>query len=152
MDLTHTGIWETSAGLAIVTAGAGTGIWLLLRRRPTPDEVERARRGFLIQHGRINDGMLLDLFHSESADGRTRSMLVFSYCVGGVDYQCSQDITTLNDLIDPALLRIGFPCSVRYQSGNPQNSIVVAEQWTGLRTLSSAPLSAEGGQILNHGE
>ena len=27
----------------------------------------------------------------------------------------------------------GFPCSARYQPGNPQNSIVVAEEWSGLR-------------------
>jgi hypothetical protein len=30
-------------------------------------------------------------------------------------------------------VRAGFPCSVRYQPGNPQNSIVIAEGWTGLR-------------------
>jgi hypothetical protein len=30
-------------------------------------------------------------------------------------------------------LRAGFPCTVRYQPGNPQNSIVVAEEWSGMR-------------------
>jgi hypothetical protein len=30
-------------------------------------------------------------------------------------------------------VRAGFPCSARYQPGNPQNSIVVAEEWSGLR-------------------
>ena len=32
-----------------------------------------------------------------------------------------------------AQVRAGFPCSARYQPGNPQNSIVVAEEWSGLR-------------------
>jgi hypothetical protein len=35
--------------------------------------------------------------------------------------------------VDPAQVRAGFPCTVRYQPGNPQNSIVVAEGWSGLR-------------------
>jgi hypothetical protein len=30
-------------------------------------------------------------------------------------------------------VRAGFPCSIRYQPGGPQNSIVVAEEWSGLR-------------------
>jgi hypothetical protein len=38
-------------------------------------------------------------------------------------------------------VRAGFPCSVRYQPGNPQNSIVVAETWSGLREgLPQLPL------------
>jgi hypothetical protein len=36
-------------------------------------------------------------------------------------------------VIDANEVRAGFPCSVRYQPGNPQNSIVIAEKWSGLR-------------------
>ncbi len=50
-----------------------------------------------------------------------------------MDYECSQDITQMAEVIDPVRIRVGFPCTVRYQPGNPQNSIVVAEHWTGLR-------------------
>jgi hypothetical protein len=60
-------------------------------------------------------------------------MLLFNYRIAGVDYECSQDITAMGDIVNPANVRAGFPCSVRYQPGNPQNSIVVAEGWTGLR-------------------
>jgi hypothetical protein len=60
-------------------------------------------------------------------------MLLFSYRIGGVDYECSQDITLMQEIVDPAQVRAGFPCTVRYQPGNPQNSIVVAEGWSGLR-------------------
>jgi hypothetical protein len=60
-------------------------------------------------------------------------MLLFSYRIGGVNYECSQDITSLSDVLVAAHVRAGFPCTVRYQPGNPQNSIVVAEEWTGLR-------------------
>jgi hypothetical protein len=39
----------------------------------------------------------------------------------------------IGSIVDPARVRAGFPCTVRYQPGNPQNSIVVAEGWSGLR-------------------
>jgi hypothetical protein len=35
--------------------------------------------------------------------------------------------------VDATQVRAGFPCTVRYQPGNSQNSIVVAEEWSGLR-------------------
>jgi hypothetical protein len=60
-------------------------------------------------------------------------MLLYSYRIAGVDYECSQDITHMSDVVDAAQVRAGFPCSVRYQPGNPQNTIVVAEEWSGLR-------------------
>jgi hypothetical protein len=60
-------------------------------------------------------------------------MLIFSYRIGGVDYECSQDITLMSGVVDVTRVRAGFPCTVRYQPGNPQNSIVVAEGWSGLR-------------------
>ena len=72
-------------------------------------------------------------FETRLEDGRTLSMLLFSYRIGGVDYECSQDITQLTSVVDAAEVRAGFPCSVRYQQGNPHNSIVVAEGWSGLR-------------------
>jgi len=40
----------------------------------------------------------------------------------------------LKDIVDIPTVRAGFPCSVRYQPGNPQNSIVVSEKWSGIRT------------------
>ena len=60
-------------------------------------------------------------------------MLLYSYRIGGVDYESSQDITDMRGVVDVAQVRAGFPCSARYLPGNPQNSIVVAEEWTGLR-------------------
>jgi len=117
-------------GVALLVAGAA---WLALRNRPTPEEIERARRLFLVQSGRIVDGMLLDVCEVEAEDGRTLTMLMFSYVIGGVNYECSQDITQMQEIVDIAQVRAGFPCSVRYQPGHPQNSIVVAESWTGMR-------------------
>ena len=125
--------WEIAAWLAAFAALAAVAAWLVFRRRPSAEEVERARRKFLVQSGRIVDGMLLDIYDIPAEDGRTLTMLLFNYRIAGVDYECSQDMTSIRGVVDPAQVRAGFPCSVRYQPGNPQNSIVVAEGWTGLR-------------------
>jgi hypothetical protein len=108
-------------------------LWFIYRKRPTAEELERARRQMLVQSGRIVDGMLLDVREVEAEDGRTLTMLLFSYRNGGVNYECSQDITDMPGVVDLAQVRAGFPCSIRYQPGNPQNSLVVAEKWSGLR-------------------
>jgi hypothetical protein len=130
--LTKTG-WEIAGGLATVATAAAVAAWMALRKRPTEDELELARRQLLVQAGRLVDGMLLDICSVDADDGRALTMLLFSYRIGGVDYECSQDITTLSGVVDPSGVRAGFPCTVRYQPGNPQNSIVVAEGWSGLR-------------------
>src|SRR5580698_6600149 len=133
MTLRSINPWDIAAGVVLVGAVAGLALWLIFRKRPTAEELERARRLFLVQSGRIVDGMLLDVCEVQATDGRTLTMLLFNYRNGGVDYECSQDITDMPGVVDVGQVRAGFPCSVRYQPGNPQNSIVVAEQWSGLR-------------------
>jgi hypothetical protein len=131
--------WETVTGVVGLAGLTGLALWLVLHKRPTADELELARRKFLVQSGRLVDAMLLDIYDMETpAKGkkepaRTLTMLLYHYRIGGVDYECSQDITNLRTVLDPAQVRAGFPCTVRYQPGNPQNSIVVGEGWTGLR-------------------
>jgi hypothetical protein len=130
--------WAIASGLAFTAIVCALALWLVFRKRPTPDEVEHARRLFLAQSGRLVDGMLLDICEIEAPatkhePAHTLTMLMYSYHFGGVDYECAQDITTLLDVVDTAQIRAGFPCSARYQPGNPQNSIVIAEDWTGLR-------------------
>jgi hypothetical protein len=132
MNRLSTTAWEAAALVAgVAIAGAGA-FWFARRKRPTPEELELARRRLLVESGRIVDGMLLDTYEIDSA-GRRLTMLLFAYRIGGVDYECSQDITALTGSFDITRFRAGFPCSVRYQPGNPQNSIVLAEGWSGIR-------------------
>ena len=130
----------------------GTTAWLMLRRRPTPEEIERERRVHLVRSGRIIDGTILDVTDtdpdspSEDQDHQIR-FISYNYEIGGVEYECSQDVTSLRDHIKPEDLRLGFPCSVRYDVRRPENSIVLAENWSGLRlTARSVPLDR-----LHHG-
>ncbi len=131
--------WEIVAGLTAIVGLAAVALWLVFRRRPSAEELEQARRKFLVQSGRLVDGMLLDVCQvpfppaSKSEPAHTLTMLLFSYRIGGAEYECSQNITNLTGVVDAEQVRAGFPCTVRYQPGNPQNSIVVAEEWTGLR-------------------
>ena len=139
MNILSAHLGESAIGLALLAALTALALWLVFKRRPTPDEIERARRLFLSQSGRLVDGMLLDIYDidspptSKNEPARTLTMLLYSYHIGGVDYECSQDITGMPGVVDPAQVRAGFPCSARYQPGNPQNSIVVSEEWSGLR-------------------
>lgn len=123
---------ETLAAAAVFVLFAVGVIWWIRRNRPTPDEIERERRQYLANGGRLVDGMLLDVIELE-IEGRKLTLLEYSYRIGGADYECSQDITSMLDVIRPSEVRAGFPCTVRYLPSSPQNSIVVAEGWSGLR-------------------
>jgi hypothetical protein len=139
MTLLNTNTGEIAASATFICALLVVGLWLLLHKDPTPEERERARRQFLARSGRLVDGMLLDICEvevpakSKKEPARTLTMLLYSYRIGGVNYESSQDVTDMDDVVDAAQVRAGFPCSARYQPGNPQNSIVVAEEWSGLR-------------------
>lgn len=125
-----------------IAAIGGTVAWLKLRRKPTPEEIERERRAHLVRVGRIIDGTILDVAESEpeNSEGRGTRFVSYNYEIGGVEYECSQDITSLRDNVKSDDLRPGFPCSVRYDFRRPENSIVLAENWSGLRvTARSVP-------------
>jgi hypothetical protein len=125
--------WQIAGVAAGVAVAAGAALWWLNRKRHTVDEVEQERRGSLTSFGRIVDGMLLDGFQITDEDGVTRDMLLYQYEISGVVYECSQDISSLASIFDPATIKFGMPCSIRYQPGSPENSLIVAERWNGLR-------------------
>jgi hypothetical protein len=103
------------------------------RKKKTAHEIERERRDWLIQVGRITDGMVIDVQELASNGRPAATMLIFQYDVGGVSYAASQDVTYLRQWVNLHSCRLGLPTSVRYDPQNPGNSIVVAEKWMGLR-------------------
>ena len=124
---------EIAAGAVVVAGLSAAGAWMFFRKQPSSEELETSRREMLAQSGRLVDGTLLDVCEIPAEDGRKLTMLLYGYRIGDVDYECTQDVTALLEIIDVPSIRAGFPCSVRYQPGNPQNSIVIAEKWSGLR-------------------
>lgn len=129
-----------AAGLCL----GGVAIYLATRKKPSAEEIECQRRADLVQIGRIIDGTLLDISELDASEsGRPAGMqlLLYKYEIGGVVYECSQDVTPLRDLVNIHDCRLGFPCSVRYDTHKPENSIVIAETWSGLRgTANSVPI------------
>jgi|SwirhisoilCB2_FD_contig_31_3023458_length_813_multi_2_in_0_out_0_2 hypothetical protein len=110
------------SGVAAVAFAAG--IVIVLRRRKNPLERERLRRLTINRCGRMGDALIIG-----TGDG----IVYYSYSLGGVEYEASQDISTLRDRInvDPETL-IG-PVTLKFMPRDPFNSIVLCEEWSGIR-------------------
>jgi hypothetical protein len=135
-----------------VVAAIGVASYVLTRRKPTAEEIERERRDLLARSGRITDGTIMDTMIMETRNAEpkvsepstepdgsvpTPDIIVYNYRIAGVTYECAQDVTTLAQYVHN--IRTDLPIQVRYAPHNPANSIVVAETWSGLRLSSSHP-------------
>jgi hypothetical protein len=129
----------------IVAAGVGGAAALtawLRRKKKTEEDFERERRLRIHEVGRITDGTVIDaqeIDGDEQGNGQAQ-LVIFTYDVGGVTYEASQDITTLRHWVDLHQCRIGLPASIKYDPKSPGNSIVICEGWSGLR-MKRAPAS-----------
>ena len=120
---------------------AGAFISRLLGRSDDPDELERQRRAYLNQIGRIVEGQITD-FVEKPADsasakglgqaGATRKLVCYSYSISGVSYETAQDITKLEGRAGMERIIAGLPASIKYDPSNPSNSILIADDWSGL--------------------
>jgi hypothetical protein len=135
-------LFGTFAMLGVCLGGAAA--YALLKRKPSPDELERKRREQLVLQGRIIDATVIDisdLTAEESGRPNGMQLILYKYEAAGVVYECSQDVTMLRHLVNIYDCRLGFPASVRYDPHNPGNSLIVSESWSGLRdTAQSVPL------------
>jgi hypothetical protein len=133
-------IWALNAASLAVVGGAFLS--KLLGRSPDPDEIERQRRAYLNQIGRIVEGQITDLVEvaedkarrksTKEVDGR-RKMVCYSYSISGVSYETAQDITSLEGRAGMERIITGLPASIKYDPSNPSNSILIADDWSGLR-------------------
>lgn len=122
-------------GLVAASGVALAGAYALLRSKPkNADELERERRAWLEGAGRITDGLVIDVQELAAEQDRLSAvMLIYKYDVAGVSYECSQDVTYLRHWINLHSCRLGMHTSVKYDPQNPGNSLVVSENWMGLR-------------------
>lgn len=95
--------------------------------RITPEERERRRRSLLVAQGKMGDATVVE-FRGE--------LLFYTYDVRGVQYTASQDLAPLGAFLPKDMSVVVGPVSVRYDPKNPANSIVLAEEWTGLRAAN----------------
>jgi hypothetical protein len=110
-----------AVSLPVVAAG----VYIVLRIRRKPKDKEKRRRLDVNSNGRLGDATILEI---------TGDAIFYEYSVRGITYTASQDISKLRELIpgDPQRL-IGRPASLKYSSQNPANSILLCEEWSGLR-------------------
>jgi hypothetical protein len=122
-----------AGGVAAGVALAGAALWMVVRmRRPSAEELERRRRDHLATMGRITDGVLIDArtLTGDESTSPTPEVLIYSYRLAGVTYDCAQDVSTLPERV--VGWKLDQPLQVRYDPRNPGNSVVVAETWSGL--------------------
>jgi hypothetical protein len=133
LQLAHERDPRLIAGVAAALALLAVCVWLIvLARRPTAFEIERRRREELATKGRITDGVILDArtLTNQDSISLTPEVLVYSYSLAGLTYNCAQDVSSLPDRV--AGFRLDQAVQVRYDPRNPGNSILVSESWSGL--------------------
>jgi len=121
-----------------------------MRPSVDPSEEERKRRLHLNLIGRIAEGQVVELSEQPAEpvqerrgllpsrsrplpDLRPRHMVSYSYAISGVTYHTAQDITGLESQVTFERLMAGQQASVKYDPSNPSDSILVADDWSGLR-------------------
>jgi hypothetical protein len=140
--------WIPAAGIGILVI---VGIIFWLRRKPEDEsEIERQRRAYLNRVGRIVEGQVLEVVNYQNtsqqiknsgrfskrtvaspANGKQK-LLYYTYSISGVTYETAQDITGLEEQAHLGRVIAGQPASVKYDPSNPSNSILVADDWSGL--------------------
>lgn len=119
---------------AVAGAGLIFGAMAWARKhRKTPDQRERERRMHISEIGRITDGTVIDVSEMQTNGSGELQLLIYHYDVAGVSYDASQDVSCLRHMVDLHSCRSGLMTSIKYDPGNPGNSIVIAENWSGLR-------------------
>lgn len=129
--------WNPQLAIVLVSSGAlvSAALWLIFRRRPSHEERERRRRLRVNSFRRAIEGVV-----NEADD----DFVHYQYELRGVAYSASQDVSTLSDLLPANRGLLLGPASVRFDPRNPANSIVICEQWSGMR--SGAPVDQGGGE------
>ncbi len=146
--------WKIAVGAgALVVALTAAALRQLFRKPEDPEDEERRRRSQLNQVGRIVEGLVVELVESQGSAAPATSPTIFSrrkaaasqlggnglrrlvrysYSIAGVTYETAQDVTGLEERLCLERIASGQPASVKYDPANPSNSILVADDWSGL--------------------
>lgn len=140
-------------GVAVAAAAAAVAVRQYFRKPDDPEDEERRRRSQLNQVGRIVEGLVVEVVESQApsvpatgteqasspkntspgfAGSGLRRLVRYSYSIAGVTYETAQDVTGLEERLCLERIASGQPASVKYDPSNPSNSILVADDWSGL--------------------
>ncbi len=127
----------------------GYFVYRQFNQPPTLDELERRRRLHINHVGRIAEGFVTELLELPAEVARERGFLQFagrtkvippgsrklvcySYTISGVTYETAQDVTGLEERVRFSKLAAGQSASIKYKTSNPSDSIIVADDWSGI--------------------
>jgi len=137
-------------GLAVLAA---TALFFLFRKKPENEyDLERQRRAYLNRVGRIVEGQIVEvsdlsairqpapsddpprppLMRAPSSVSPIPKLLYYSYSISGVTYETAQDVSGLEEQAHLNRIVAGQHASVKYDPSNPSNSILMADDWSGL--------------------
>lgn len=140
------------AAAAILVAAGSIAVWRRLHRKD-PKEIERRRRLRLSQMGRIVEGHIVEIEEEGQmtadplrvAPATTRGapiparaaslhyrIVFYRYSISGVTYETAQDVSGLEARFAMDALTAGQSISVKFDPANPSNSILMADDWSGL--------------------
>jgi hypothetical protein len=108
--------------VSVVAGAAGAAVPFLLRRK-NPKEKERRRRELIGARGRTIEGFVID-----SDD----QFVFYTYEWRGVRYEASQDISDVLVRDGGEVPLAAGPVTVKFLPASPANSIVIAENWSGV--------------------
>ena len=95
------------------------GILNLFKRKQKVDHLAE-RRAFLLVHGRITDGRIIDT----ETNGRGDEIVFYLYTLNGVDFE-SSELLDEEQRRDPLRYAPGAKVGVRYDPKNQGNSMLV---------------------------
>jgi len=148
--------WQNLLPLAGLVVLVAVSIFFWLRRkRPDAGQIERERRAYLNRVGRIVEGQVLEIVehgrampsggtedakrpvtlsktHGGADAPAPQRLLYYTYAISGVTYETAQDITGLEERLHLTRVAAGQTASVKYDPSNPSNSILLADDWSGL--------------------
>ncbi len=101
--------------------------YAFFRPAEDPEDIERKRRLHLNQIGRIAEGQVVELV-AHPAEPRATKGLFGSRARPLADSSPRQFVSYSYDK-----LAAGQPASIKYDPSNPTDSILVADDWSGLR-------------------
>lgn len=138
----------------LVAAVGAVALRQYFQKPEDPEDEERRRRSQLNQVGRIVEGLVVELVESQApvalapvasngspsitaqaaapSKSSMRRLVRYSYSIAGVTYETAQDVTGLEERLCLERIASGQPASVKYDPSNPSNSILVADDWSGL--------------------
>jgi hypothetical protein len=146
--------WRLALGAAAVLVAVGAAVLREVFKKPEdPENEEKRRRSQLNQVGRIVEGLVVEVVESQEGTpaepsrpmlsrkqtavtevrpNGLRRLVRYSYSIAGVTYETAQDVTGLEERLCLERIASGQPASVKYDPSNPSNSILVADDWSGL--------------------